>query len=100
MNRRDVQSDSKLLSGFPWPINRTLDNNLESLCTFVVPAKSVNLHNFSFLAHSHILMNTDVFFPSLNSSYNWIFLVFRRMWSWVPGGSEPRITVLAKTSSK
>jgi hypothetical protein len=27
-----VQSDSKLLSGFPWPINGNPDNNIESLC--------------------------------------------------------------------
>jgi hypothetical protein len=27
-----IQSDSKLLSGFPWPINGNSDNNLESSC--------------------------------------------------------------------
>jgi hypothetical protein len=27
-----LQSDSKLLSGFPWPINGNHDNNLESSC--------------------------------------------------------------------
>jgi hypothetical protein len=25
-----VQDDSKLLSGFPWPLNENSDNNLES----------------------------------------------------------------------
>jgi hypothetical protein len=30
-----LQSDSKLLSGFPWPINGNPDNNLESLCISV-----------------------------------------------------------------
>jgi hypothetical protein len=29
----NIQNDSKLLSGFPWPINVNPDNNLESLCT-------------------------------------------------------------------
>jgi hypothetical protein len=29
-----VQSDSKLLSGFSWSINRKPDNNLESFCMF------------------------------------------------------------------
>jgi hypothetical protein len=28
----DIQSDSKLLSGFPWPINGNPDNNLEPIC--------------------------------------------------------------------
>jgi hypothetical protein len=28
-----VQSDSKLMLGFPWPINRNPDNNVESPCT-------------------------------------------------------------------
>jgi hypothetical protein len=27
-----MQTDSKLLLGFPWPINENSDNNLESLC--------------------------------------------------------------------
>jgi hypothetical protein len=27
-----IQSDSKLLAGFPWPIKGNPDNNLESLC--------------------------------------------------------------------
>jgi hypothetical protein len=30
----DIQSDSKLFSGFPSPINGNHDNNLESPCTF------------------------------------------------------------------
>jgi hypothetical protein len=29
-----IQGDSKLLSGFPWPINGNPDNNLEYLCTY------------------------------------------------------------------
>jgi hypothetical protein len=28
----NIQSDSELLSEFPWPINRNSGNNLESLC--------------------------------------------------------------------
>jgi hypothetical protein len=28
-----IQGDSKLLSGFPWPINGNPDNNLELPCT-------------------------------------------------------------------
>jgi hypothetical protein len=28
----NIQSDSKLLTGFSWPINGNFDNNLESLC--------------------------------------------------------------------
>jgi hypothetical protein len=31
---KDLHSDFKLLSGFPWPINRNPDNNLKSLCMF------------------------------------------------------------------
>jgi hypothetical protein len=31
-----MQGVSKLLSGFPWPINGSPDNNLESLCTLLI----------------------------------------------------------------
>jgi hypothetical protein len=31
-----IQSDSKILSGFPWAINGKPDNNLESPCTFLI----------------------------------------------------------------
>jgi hypothetical protein len=30
-----MQNDSKLLSGFPWPINEKTYNNLESPCIFI-----------------------------------------------------------------
>jgi hypothetical protein len=29
---KEIQDDSKLLSAFSWPIKKTPDNNLESLC--------------------------------------------------------------------
>jgi hypothetical protein len=28
----NIQDDSKLLSGVPWPVNGNTENNLESLC--------------------------------------------------------------------
>jgi hypothetical protein len=31
-----IQDDSKLLSGFPWPVNRNPDNNLELPGTYLV----------------------------------------------------------------
>jgi hypothetical protein len=31
----EVESDSKLLSGFPYSITENLDNNLNSPCTFL-----------------------------------------------------------------
>jgi hypothetical protein len=41
MKKKYIQGDSKLLSGFPWPINGNPDNNLESLCTLTILLKNL-----------------------------------------------------------
>jgi hypothetical protein len=44
-----VQVDSKLLSGFPWPMNENPDNNLESTCSLSFEAvASVNIEGIVF----------------------------------------------------
>jgi hypothetical protein len=49
----NIQSDSKLLSGIPWPINGNPDNNLESLCTSGRYGKTKMFGNESNKEKSH-----------------------------------------------
>jgi hypothetical protein len=39
ITRPFIHGDSKLLSGFPWPINGSPDNNVESSCIIDIPSQ-------------------------------------------------------------
>jgi hypothetical protein len=51
-----VRSDSKLLSGFPWPININPDNNLESRCTCIS-------------SPAHLILRDLIILMTLNKAY-------------------------------
>jgi hypothetical protein len=56
---RNIQDDSKSLSGFPWPINGNPDNNLDSTCIFTVAQKQIQYFKEDIYIVSYALMDTD-----------------------------------------
>jgi hypothetical protein len=50
----DIENDSKLLSGFPWPIKGNTDNNLESLCIMGRRQKKISSQGLLYIQLSSL----------------------------------------------
>jgi hypothetical protein len=65
----EVQGDSKLLPGFPWPINGNPDSNLESLCILI------RLHTGKYSLYQQIFQAEDLILKEAMFYILYLFLM-------------------------